>query len=218
MAKELSSRVIQWKHIMPYVPWQGVFYERLSESVKYSLYKTFGGSVLTFEELSIVILEIESVINTRPLTLIGNNVDLTQVLLDFIQENVEIILPVLNGEEHDDPLYIPPADLSAIETRNQAVADPETSYKLTETFRHLWQTEYLMSLREKQLSMIETKKGCRKTPREGQLMLICDVIMPRHTWKIGFIENLVMTNKGTVRKVVVRSWFGCQFDVWYGRR
>ncbi|KAE9412730.1 hypothetical protein Angca_000448, partial [Angiostrongylus cantonensis] len=44
--------------------WQGGL---LIESVKYSLYKTIGASKLSLEHLPTVIIEIEALLNTRPL-------------------------------------------------------------------------------------------------------------------------------------------------------
>ncbi|KAK6744588.1 hypothetical protein RB195_011360 [Necator americanus] len=35
----LADKEIRWKHITPYAPWQGGFYERLIKSIKHALYK-----------------------------------------------------------------------------------------------------------------------------------------------------------------------------------
>ena len=56
-----------WKFILQASPWWGGFWERLVQSVKRCLRKTLGKSKLNYEELYTVIVEIESVLNSRPL-------------------------------------------------------------------------------------------------------------------------------------------------------
>ena len=62
---------IKQNFILPLSPWWGGFYERLVRSVKTCLKKTLGKSFLTFEELQIVLCEIESSINNRPLAYVS---------------------------------------------------------------------------------------------------------------------------------------------------
>ena len=73
-SKKLKSFLIQknikWNFILeeaPVVGWGG-FYEWLIGIVKSSLKKVLQKSLLTYEELYTVITEIESVMNSRPLT------------------------------------------------------------------------------------------------------------------------------------------------------
>ncbi|XGW34314.1 hypothetical protein V3C99_018287 [Haemonchus contortus] len=207
IAEALSNREIRWKHITPFAPWQGGFYERLVKYVRHSLYKTLRGSIVTIEELSTIVIEIESMLNTRPLTYIGKDMDTTQILrpIDFLQKDIEIVFPILRrGEERCGKFYFPPSEIPSIQTRNQAIAALETSYKLTEKFWQIWQAEYLTSLREKHDSALDHKKGCNKEPRKGQHVLICEAILPRHSWKTGIVEKLVMNNQGIVREAVIR--------------
>ena len=71
-SKKLKSFFIQknikWNFILEKAPWWGGFYERLIGIVKSSLKKVLQKSLLTYEELYTVITEIESVMNSRPLT------------------------------------------------------------------------------------------------------------------------------------------------------
>ena len=64
----LSNEGISWTHIFPKSPWWGAFYERLIRIVKEAMKKSLGNAKLTYEELETVLVEIESVINSRPLT------------------------------------------------------------------------------------------------------------------------------------------------------
>ena len=71
-SKKLKSFLIQknikWNFILEEAPWWGGFYEWLIGIVKSSLKKVLQKSLLTYEELYTVITEIESVMNSRPLT------------------------------------------------------------------------------------------------------------------------------------------------------
>ncbi|GFW23766.1 uncharacterized protein TNCV_2033091 [Trichonephila clavipes] len=62
-----KKRII-WKNIIERSPWWGGFYERLVRSVKESLHKILGKALLSFEEMTTILTEIEVVLNRRPLS------------------------------------------------------------------------------------------------------------------------------------------------------
>ena len=64
----LTANNIERKNIMASSPWWGGFYERLVRTVKLSIRKTIGKARLTYEEMETVLIEVESTINSRPLT------------------------------------------------------------------------------------------------------------------------------------------------------
>jgi len=68
VVKHLSSSRVTWKFIVERAPWWGGFWERMVRSVKRSLKKCIGRASLTHDELSTLLVEVESVINSRPLT------------------------------------------------------------------------------------------------------------------------------------------------------
>ena len=69
-----------WKFIVPRAPWWGGWWERLIRSVKSSLRKTFGVKRLSRSELETTLCEVETCINSRPLTFVGDETDATPPL------------------------------------------------------------------------------------------------------------------------------------------
>ncbi|WKY02868.1 hypothetical protein Q1695_016284 [Nippostrongylus brasiliensis] len=59
VAKVMAAKGILWRTITPYAPWQGSFYERLIKSIKHSLYKTLGKTIVSMDNLNTLLIEIE---------------------------------------------------------------------------------------------------------------------------------------------------------------
>ena len=64
----LVNQRISWNFIIEWAPWWGGFWERLVRSVKTPLKKALGQATLNFAQLRTLMVEIESVINARPIT------------------------------------------------------------------------------------------------------------------------------------------------------
>ena len=64
----LTNNKVTWKFIVERAPWWGGFYERLVKSAKSVLKEVIGRTSLNFEELRTLLIEVESVLNARPLT------------------------------------------------------------------------------------------------------------------------------------------------------
>ncbi|CAF4503642.1 unnamed protein product, partial [Didymodactylos carnosus] len=62
----IANEGIIWKFIVQLAPWMGGFYGRLAGLVKRNLRKTIDSHLLTYRQLETVVIEVESVINSRP--------------------------------------------------------------------------------------------------------------------------------------------------------
>ena len=77
----LSSNRVTWKFIVERAPWWGGFWERLIQSVKKCLKKTVGRTSLDYDELNTVLVETESIINSRSLTYVyGDDESISHLL------------------------------------------------------------------------------------------------------------------------------------------
>ncbi|EYC34095.1 hypothetical protein Y032_0001g239 [Ancylostoma ceylanicum] len=206
LSRELSNREIDWRHITPYAPWQGGVYERLIQSVKHSLYKTVGQAVLSFDELSTVLVEIEALLNTRPLLYVDSDSVNESILrpIDFQQSQLEINYPFdFNPELEQDPTYLPSKEQVFLRTKTQAVQALQSSCQFTEKFWNIWQTQYLTSLREKHQIEIDKKRRSNRVPKQGDVVLISEPIQPRHCWKMGRVDEVIFDSNGEIREATV---------------
>jgi len=71
----LTSCCVTWNFIVEQAPWWGGFWEWMVQLVKRSLRKAIGRTTLTFDQLNTVLIEVESIINSRPLTYIYDDVE-----------------------------------------------------------------------------------------------------------------------------------------------
>ena len=71
---QLNKYEIQWRFNLSRAPWWGGQFERLIGIFKSAFYKVVGGGLLTFEELSEAVLDVEICMNNRPLSYLEDDV------------------------------------------------------------------------------------------------------------------------------------------------
>ena len=79
----VAENRIEWKFIVQCAPFWGGFYERMVRSVKSPLRKTLRGTKVNSEEMATILIEIEMVLNNRPLTYIYSSPDEVAPLTSF---------------------------------------------------------------------------------------------------------------------------------------
>ena len=81
LKQQIVAKGVTWKFITALAPWQGGMWERLIRSTKRCLIKVIGRSLLTYAELSTLLVEVECILKSRPLTYIYDDQDGVSYLL-----------------------------------------------------------------------------------------------------------------------------------------
>ena len=188
----LASEGINWTHILPKSPWWGAFYERLIRIMKEGLKKSLGNAKLTYEELETVLIEIESIINSRPLTYL------------FEDESEEALTP--------SHLAIGKRLISPIGQSNHADVTHESvtaRYKyLQRIIEHYWKRfskEYLLELHQHHVNVHKGNYDELCKLLLNDVVLIKDDASKRNCWKKGKVEQLIPGADGRVRGAVLRT-------------
>ncbi|XGW10144.1 hypothetical protein V3C99_011987 [Haemonchus contortus] len=201
----LMEHEIQWKHITPYAPWQGGFYERLIKSVKHALYKALRSTrCLSIDHLRTILTEIESCLNSRPLTYQGSSQEEFASIrpIDFLQKEFEGTLPLaVTLPDQDDSEYHPPGEERTLQTQKEVLDALRSSCQATEKFWKIWHDQYLSSLRETHVKNITNKRHSQSTPSTGDVVLVSDPVLPRNNWRMARITDIRKGSDGNVREV-----------------
>lgn len=191
---------IKWKFITERAPWMGGFYERMIGLVKTHLRSCLSRSLWTADKLHTIIVEIERVINLRPITFVSQNADEVKPLrpADFLMPLTDRqFQPFIDGDDDDDNEYRPspsrPDNLILIwEKMNQKI----------EKFYQKFQTDYLLALRERQIFRKQASED--RLPKIGELVLIQEDEKPRVYWQWGLVMELNPSEDGLIRTALVR--------------
>jgi hypothetical protein len=71
----LTNNQIAWQFIVEKAPCWGRFWERLIRSVKRPLRKVIGRTNLSYDELQRLVVEIEGIVNARPITYVYDDTE-----------------------------------------------------------------------------------------------------------------------------------------------
>ena len=138
----LTPHNIKWKFILAASPWWEVFYERMVKVVKTSLHKVIGKSKLSNEELERVLIQTESIVNSRPLTFITTE-EVCEPLTPSHLTYGERLISAINNEYIDDTTF----DISSEQCSNCV----KCIQKLLDHYWSRFSKEYLQELSEQQL-------------------------------------------------------------------
>ena len=184
--ERLTTHEIEWKFILERAPWWGGFYERLIRSAKRCLKKILGNALLTYEELETVVVQVEGIMNSRPLTFVSSE-DLEEPLTPA---------HLMTGERLLTQRHLPPSS-SPIELNSQEECTRRYRHvqKLITQFWARWQREYLLELRQYH----NARKVTSEEPAVGTVVIIKEDGTKRSNWRLGRIEEVLRGTDGHVR-------------------
>lgn len=180
----LNMKGTEWKFMVPAAPHQGGIYEAAVKSMKYHLVRIVGQRLMTHEQLTTLLVEIEAVLNSRPIHPLSDDPD-----------DVQALTPghFLVGE----PLVLPPPFQIAENSPSVGVRLWKARQTMLKHFWKRWQEEYLVTLQERKKWRKEME-----SLKVGQLVLIKSENFPPAHWALGRIRELIVSKDGLVRSVI----------------
>ena len=169
--KYLEGVGVEWTFNLEKAPWWGGIFERLIQSVKRSLRKTIGQAKFTYDELNTVLIEIEAILNSRPLTYVTSE-DLEEPLTPshlLIGRRILSLPDDLNYIDDGDEDFVVDSENLQRRTRH-----------LNNVINHFWKRwtkEYLLELRN--AHRYPSANQSFPLPREGDIVVIHDSDTPR---------------------------------------
>ncbi|KAI5707587.1 hypothetical protein M8J77_005435 [Diaphorina citri] len=158
----LNSKKIKFTYISPLHPWQGGAYERIIGIVKQCLKKTIGKLMLTSVQLNTILIEVENIVNARPLGYYGEE-DMIITPNHFLGIKRDT-LTSQDGDYTND---------KAQSLTFRKVADLwKKGNSYLELFWRHWSKQYICSLRERKKVMFSQGKVNSLDPKVGEVVLI----------------------------------------------
>ena len=193
---QLAAKGISWKWTAEKAPWAGGSYEALIRIMKAELYKMCGTGVFTKEDFKLHLVEVEKVINSRPLVKCGQD---------------QVITPnhILNGaagEESSMLLGIYTEDLlERVLTVRKSLPDHYQDLKNRKNkFWKALQDQYLENLR---FTRDKMANQFLRTPKVGDICLI-HAEDPRYRWKLARVLKVIVSQDGQCRQCEIRTAHG----------
>ena len=188
----LANQKITWNFIVEKAPWWGGFWERLVKSIKRPLKKIIGRTSLTYDQLQTIVVEIEGLLNARPLTYIYDDVE--SISFPLTPSHLIYGRRIVN---------LPNAQHSEIISTNKSLTRRLRHHRyLLEKFANHWKREYLQSLREQ--SNTKARTDNESGIAIGDIVIVRNEKTNRNFWKLAKVEDLLQGGDKVVRAAVIR--------------
>lgn len=184
-----SQRGITFKFIPPRAPHFGGLWEAAVKSAKHLLLKNVSTESLTYEELETIIIEIEAILNSRPISPMSNDpTDLTALTPGHF----------LIGEPMNAQI-----DTKALPLKTSRLGRWKLVSQLKHDFWNRWSREYLNELQYK-------NKWNHKSAniKDGTMVLIKEDNLPVQQWPLGRIIDTYTGDDGFIRVADVKTSSG----------
>ncbi|XP_033323544.2 uncharacterized protein LOC117218920 [Megalopta genalis] len=156
----LAEQSIDWFLSPPYSPHFGGLWEAAVKSFKHHLIRTVGDTLLTYEQLNTYVIEIEGILNSRPLTPLSPD-----------PNDLQVLTPghFLIGEPITS---LPEQNYTDIQSNRLSLW--QHVQKIKQHFWRRWHKEYINEINMRS----KWKKGISKTIEVNNLVLIRDDTLP----------------------------------------
>ncbi|XP_076384684.1 uncharacterized protein LOC117218910 [Megalopta genalis] len=165
----------------------GGLWEAAVKSFKHHLIRTVGDTLLTYEQLNTYVVQIEGILNSRPLTPLSSD-----------PNDLQSLTPAhfLIGESLTS---LPEHDFTTIATNRSSLW--QHIQRIKQHFWTRWHKEYLneLSIRSK------WKIGASDAIKVDMLVLLRDETLPAMRWPLGRIMEIHPGHDGVVRVATVKT-------------
>lgn len=190
VADAFAENGLKWHFIPPNSPHFGGLWEAGVKSVKFHLRRVAGNASFTFEELYTLLVQIEGILNSRPITPISNDPnDLSHLTPGHF----------LLGTS---PTSIPEPDLTPI--RINRLSRWQRVQQICQHFWNRWQREYLQRFQTR----TKWKAGRGRALQVGQMVIVRDDNLPPLKWLLGRVTAVHPGDDGIARSATIRTAAG----------
>lgn len=186
---ECQKRNVKFEFIPPRAPHFGGLWEAAVKSAKHLLLKNVSTAALTYDELETVVIEIEAILNSRPITPMSTDPN----DLAALTPGHFLIGEPLTAQAHDTG-----------KTSGKSLGQRlDLLQHLKYTFWTRWSQEYLHELQQR-------AKWTRSTANvsEGMMVLVKEDNVPCRQWPIGRIQKVYSGTDNHIRVVDVKTTHG----------
>ena len=160
--------------------------------MKRPLRKVIGRTNLTYDELQTIVVEIEGLINARPLTYVYDDVESVSFPLSPSHLVYGRRVTTMPNSEHFE-----------IQSTYQSLTRKVRHHRnLLQRFSNQWKSEYLLALREQ--SSTNSRGNRNPEIAVGDIVIIRNEQTKRIFWKMAKVEQLLQGDDGATRAAQVR--------------
>nr|XP_042909547.1 uncharacterized protein LOC122271644 [Parasteatoda tepidariorum] len=189
LANYFTSEGIEWNFIPPKSPHFGGLWEAGVKSVKHHLKRAVGKFHFTYEEMETIVIQIEGILNSRPLCPLSGDNDSFDVLTPG---HFLIGRPITSIVEPN-----------LTDLNDNRLSRWQKTTKVVQLIWEKWKSDYLNTLQARSKWMV-TKNDLKI----GQMVLVKEDFLPLNTWILGRIIYVYHGSDNKVRVVKIRTKSG----------
>ena len=191
LVEKYSAHGFSWSFIPPYAPHMGGLWEAAVKSMKSHLKKVASNLNFTYEEFATILIKIEAVLNSRPMS--------------PLTENPSEILPLTPGHFlRGAPIIAPPEAPKEPPLESVSfVKRWERLKALQHIFARRWKNEYITELQRR-----VKWKSEQHNIKLNDFVIVKDDLLPPTEWRLGRITKVIYGKDNKVRVAEIKTQNG----------